>query len=52
VSGPHGWKTTSVTPVLGEAGEPLADLLGGAADRHVVEHLVAARVPRRLSRPR
>ena len=45
VSGPHGWKTTSVTPLLGETGEPFADLIRGPAHRDVVQHPMAARGP-------
>jgi hypothetical protein len=48
VSGPHGWKTTSVTPLSARPGEPLADLVARPAHRHLVHQLVAARLPGRL----
>ena len=47
MSGPHGWKTTSVTPLLAELVDPGLDLVGGAGDGRRRQQRPAGRRPRR-----
>ena len=46
MSGPHGWKTTSVTPLLAEVVDAGLDLVGGAGDRRRRQQRPAGRRPR------